>query len=133
MKKSITVLTNDPVKPSQRLTMTGKVERFASVTPPRVVLRGDAGEKIRAMATIVPEKRFPFKVVDVKVRNGGNIRYDLIAPQDDAEGYRLEVENLKTTPGRYYSSIELITDSRIRPKITIAVYGHILNNAEKRN
>jgi len=35
------------------------------------------------------------------------------------------VENLKQETGRYYDTIFLMTDSRVKPKISIQVYGKI--------
>ena len=127
------MVTNDPARSKLRLIVTGPVDRIVTITPSRVVLRGEAGSAIRAQAAIVPEKRFPFKIVSVSAGNGSNIRYDLRDRQDGSGSYLLEVENLKTSPGRYYDTIQLTTDSQVNPKITIAVYGHILGGGQKQN
>ncbi len=39
--------------------------------------------------------------------------------------YVLIVENLKNDKGRYFDTIKLTTDSKIRPEIKIYVYGYI--------
>jgi hypothetical protein len=39
--------------------------------------------------------------------------------------YVLTVENLKNDTGRYFDTIKLTTDSKIRPEIKIYVYGYI--------
>lgn len=127
------MLTNDPARPKQTLRITGPVERFVSIEPSRVVLRGEAGRPLRADAVIVPEKRFPFKIVDVQARNGRHIRYDLAERPDGSNGYLLTVENLRDRPGRYYDAIQITTDNRSHPTITIAVYGYILEADTKRN
>lgn len=127
------MLTNDPAHPKQILRITGPVARFVSIEPSRVVLRGEAGRPLRASAMIVPEKRFPFKIVDVQARKGNDIRYDLAERPDGSKGYLLTVENLRDRPGRYYDAIRITTDNRAHPTITIAVYGHILKTGEKRN
>ncbi|MBI9085564.1 MAG: hypothetical protein JEZ11_18345 [Desulfobacterales bacterium] len=126
-------MTNDPARSRQNLIVTGPVDQVVTISPSRVVLRGEAGSDIRVQTTIVPEKRFPFKVVSISAGNGGNIRYDLSERQDGSGGYLLAVENIKTSPGRYHDTIQLTTDSQIKPKITIAVYGHILGRGQKSN
>jgi hypothetical protein len=40
-------------------------------------------------------------------------------------GYVLTVENLKNDKGRYFDTIKLTTDSKLRPEIKIHVYGYI--------
>jgi len=39
--------------------------------------------------------------------------------------YVLTVENLKNDTGRYFDTIKLATDSKLRPEIKIYVYGYI--------
>ena len=109
------------------------MDRVVTISPSRVVLRGEAGTAIRGRTIIVPEKRFPFKIIGVRAGNGDNIRYDLRDRQDGSGSYLLEVENLRTSPGRYHDTIQLTTDSQIKPKITIAVYGHIIGRGGKPN
>ena len=56
------------------------------------------------------------------------IRYELEeAKQSDKTEYVLTVANLKKEKGRYFETIRLKTDSKIRPDIRIRVYGNILN------
>jgi hypothetical protein len=46
-----------------------------------------------------------------------------------ADGYILTIENKKTVAGRYADTVILTTDSRIKPTITIPVYGQIISTA----
>jgi hypothetical protein len=45
----------------------------------------------------------------------------------------LTVENLKKDKGRYYDTISLKTDSKIRPLIKVRVNGYILDKEKKKN
>ena len=41
----------------------------------------------------------------------------------------LTVENLKNEKGRYWDTIDVKTDSTIKPRITIHVFGNITDSA----
>jgi len=41
----------------------------------------------------------------------------------------LTVENTKKTAGRYWDRIHLVTDSKIQEKITIPIYGSIIDDS----
>ena len=80
------------------------------------------------MVTIIPEKKYPFKIVKTKADKGTNIQFDIkeVTRKDRLE-YQLVVRNTKETAGRYVDTIHLITDSKIRQDIPIRVYGYIAN------
>ena len=82
---------------------------------------------------IIPEPKHPFKILEVRARNGKDIRFELkpISGQEQ-NGYELVVENLKKTKGRYSDTIILKTDSAVKPEIKIHVYGDILEKPKKR-
>jgi hypothetical protein len=93
-------------------------------------LVGPVGTEIKKTITITREKAYPFKILDVKARNGNDIAFDVQAfSQTDAEGYILTIENKKTVAGRYADTVILTTDSAIRPTISIPVYGQIISTA----
>jgi hypothetical protein len=126
MSKTVRVLTTDPRHPETVLTIGGAVKRFATVTPGNVRLYGKVGEPVKETVRIVPEKGHPFKILETKAQIGRNIRYELTAEQQSAvSAYVLTVENLKQETGRYYDTIFLMTDSHVKPKISIRVYGKI--------
>ena len=69
---------------------------------------------------------YPFKILETKAQIGRDIRYQLTSEKQTPGGaYLLTVENLKQETGRYYDTIFLVTDSRVKPKISIQVYGKI--------
>ncbi|MBL0712343.1 MAG: hypothetical protein JJV98_01470 [Desulfosarcina sp.] len=126
MKKTATVLSNDPARPRLGLTMSGHVDTFAQIKPQHVLIRGYAGEPIRRQLTVVPSKEHPFRITRVKAKLGTNIKIAW-KEEDTARGktYVIEVENTKAEKGRYYDTLYLFTDSPLKPKIPVQVRGSI--------
>ena len=132
LKKSVTVETSSPIQPNVSLEITGNVEKFADVSPNKVVLRGNAGEPITASVTIIPDAKYPFKVLETKTKNGTDIQAKTDEKKEnDTATYVVTVENLKKEPGRYYDVITLKTDSSIKPELQVSVYGQILETPPK--
>ncbi len=107
----------------------GRVDKFVTIVPKRVTLRGLVGSPIKKTVRIIPEKKYPFKIVEHTLAHGNNISYEL-KQVELAEGieYVLTVENLKKVIGNYYNTISLKTDSKIQPSINIRVNGYIQDN-----
>lgn len=128
MEKTIEVFTNDPLHKQLDLVVTGPVERFATISTSLVRLIGPAGKPLMATVTIVPEKKYPFKVLEATAEKPENIAVKLESkPQSNQPAYLLTIENLKKDKGRYFDIIHLKTDSQIRPDIKIRVFGQILD------
>ena len=126
MRKTAGVYTNDINHPRQDLVITGVVEKFVTVNPPHINLRGIAGDTVKAKVTLIPEKKYPFKILNVHARDGKYINFQLEEiKQSDNIAYELRVENLRQDSGRYYDDIILETDSKIQPRLNIKVYGHL--------
>ena len=126
MKKTASVYTNDKNRPRTDLVITGKVERFATIKPKHVNLRGYVGDALVTKLSITPETKYPFKITNVRAKDGKNIKIQLKEVTDAGNGtYELEVENLKQETGRYVDTIFLDTDSKIRPQLSIRVYGNL--------
>jgi hypothetical protein len=97
-----------------------------------VRLYGAVGSPIAQRITITPEAAYPFKIVDASAQNGRDIRFELKEEKSaDRLRYVLTVENLKMEAGRYYDTIHLKTDSRVKPKISISVYGRIMQPGQR--
>lgn len=102
------------------------MKQFADIKPKFARLAGKEGEKIEADITIIPEKEYPFTIKKIKARNNEFINYSLKEPDEKNPGrYLLHIENTKSDAGRYSDYIELHTDSKIQPVLTIGVYGYI--------
>ncbi len=126
MKKTAGVYTNDKSRPRQDLVISGPVEKFATVRPQHVSLRGYAGDTIKTKVTIVPEKKYPFKILDARAKNGENINIVLAeVKKSGGQAWELKVENLRKKTGRFYDTIILTTDSKVRPQLNVRVYGYL--------
>jgi hypothetical protein len=126
MKKTAGVYTNDINRPRQDLIISGSVEKFATIRPQHVSLRGYAGDPIKGQVSIVPEKKYPFKILDARAKDGKNIKFQLDEVKNSkGQAYELKVENLREKTGRYYDTIILKTDSKIRPELNVRVYGYL--------
>ena len=126
MKKTASVYTNDKNRPRMDLTISGQVEKFVTIRPKHINLRGYTGDPIKALVSIIPEEKYPFKILKISAKDGKNIKFQVDEVETSANGaYELKVENLKPNPGRYYDTIFLETDSKIRPKISVRVYGNL--------
>lgn len=127
IKKTAIIHSNDPENPKFTLTISGHVEKFVDLNPKYVRLTGYSGTQISVPVTIVPTAKYPFKIIDVTSRDDTFIKYTLTERKPgEGNGYTLLIENLKTDKGRYMDLLTLTTDSRIQPKLTIRVYGNIM-------
>jgi hypothetical protein len=126
------VQTNDEKSKNVTLVVSGEVERFVSIFPRRVNLRGKIGTEIKRSVKITPEKKYPFKITGLRAEKGDFIEYSLEeSRKSDVTFYILKIKNKKTTKGGYHDSIYLKTDSEIQPEIRIGVYGNILSKSPK--
>jgi len=129
--KSITVYTNDPVNPQLTLRVKGAVKDFVSISPKRVRMTGAAGDEISSNVTIIPHKEYPFKILEAKPLQEGNIKVEMEEVNKEGKtSYQLTVLNLKNERTRYFDTIVVKTDSKIRPELKISVYGNILEKPE---
>ena len=130
LTKRITVKTDSTVTPLLNLTIIGHINHFVRIIPNRVTLSGVSGTSIEKKVKIVPEEKYPFKIVGDRTVRKKYIHYKLEKDKrSEKPGYVLTVANLKKGKGRYFETIRLKTDSKIRPEINIRVYGNILDRS----
>jgi hypothetical protein len=126
VNKRTIVKTNDSDNASFHLTITGNVEAFAQINPISAILQGSQGNEIKAEITITPNRKHPFKVLEVKAKGGKDISFEL--KEDKVAGglqYLLTVANIRQAKGSYNDTIYLKTDSDIKPEIKISVSAEI--------
>ena len=111
--------------------MQGEVEAFAIVKPTYLRLTGKAGDKVAGKVLIEPAEKYSFKIVDAKPLKGDNISVTLEENAQEGKGYLLTVENKLAQQGHYYDAIHLKTDSKIKPEISVRVYGNIYERPNK--
>ena len=118
------MLTNDPTQKNLKLQIEGNVDKFVDINPTRVRMTGQAGQDIFKEVTIVPLEKYPFKIVEARPEKDGNIRVE-VKEEKDKKAYLLTIRNLKQEKARYYDTIVVKTDSKLRPELTISVYCNI--------
>jgi hypothetical protein len=112
----------------------GRVDKFVTIIPESITLRGLVGTPLKKSVRIIPKKNYPFKIIGHSLHHGNSIRYELEQVEGSAgKEYILTVENQKNEPGNYVDVISLTTDSRIRPTINIYVKGYIRERPSKQS
>ncbi len=126
LTKSAHVTCNDPNRRQFSLTLTGNVEKFATIEPSTARLFGKQGESIHTTIRIFPEDKYPFQIEGPAQQETKNIRYSLSRIEERGKaGYLLTVVNRREQTGRYFEKIVLKTDSRLQPEIQIPVHGYV--------
>ncbi len=131
---SLILKTDSEIRPEIKIQVSGNIsgQKIATIRPRIVSLFGPVGKPIKASVKIVPEKKYPFKILEAKAENGENISYKLEeVKKTEKSEYKLTVENKKKEKGRYSDNIILKTDNTIQPEIKIRVSGNIFNKAGK--
>ena len=114
------------------LAIAGPVESFVTIAPNYVRLQGFEGDPISQAVRIIPEEKYPFKILNAKARNGENIGFQLQEIKaSNRTQYSLTVENLKNDQGRYVDAIILETDSPVRPELEVRVFGYVRARPQK--
>jgi len=127
IREVVRILTNDKQRPGLSVAVTGFVEKFVEINPPRVVLRGSQGEPVASRVTITQRMEYPFKILNTHAKIGRHFKFNVQELNSSGtSGYVLTVENTKKETGRYADTIYLKTDSKLRPTIPISVIGLIL-------
>jgi hypothetical protein len=107
-------------------TISGQVEKFVTVIPKTVNLNGPADAPLRVTVKIIPEEKYPFRIIETKAKFGKDIHYNLqVVKRSPLIKYLLTIENKKKEKGRYYDVVYLKTDSKLKPQINVNVYGRI--------
>ena len=130
--KTATIYTNDKKNPRLKLSIIGEVEKFVTIRPNQVRLHGVTGQEIKRKVTIIPTPKYPFKIIKARVRDGKDISYQLSEEKsENGQKYALTVENKRMEKGSYFDIITLETDSKIRPTLSVRVYGDIKSHSEE--
>ena len=95
-------------------------------------MRGFTGDHLKGKVTIIPLEKYPFKILNVRAKNGKDIRFQLQEEKSEKGlQYALTVENQRLQKGRYFDIITLETDSKISPTLSVRVYGDIKPRPEE--
>lgn len=118
--------TNDPENDKIILQLFGKVKKFVTIKPKKAFLKGNVGESISQIISIIPGEDEVFKILKVNALKGIDYKYELKEIEVDGKtAYELTVENTRETEGRYFDKIFMITDRTDQKPISIIVSGYI--------
>ena len=126
MRESIQIKTDDPVLPWFSVGVVGQVEKFVDIQPERIQLAGPAGQPLSAEVAIIPRPDHPFRIGQIRLKNGKFIKYELTQRCTDGNNRCvIRVENTRKEKGRYIDALFVETNSKIKPVIPIYVMGMI--------
>lgn len=103
--------------------MTGQVERFAEITPARLILEGRVGEELKQKVIIRPRQAHPFTITHIRTRQKDllAVRLDHIHKEPPGSFFQITIESIYNHPGRYVDQVHLQTDNENHPEIRLAV------------
>ena len=123
VKKTATVLSDDPANPRLVLAVEGTVKPLIEVLPEKTVyfqgMPGDIAEK--TIDLITTSKPFHIRKIEDDLDKKAGYRLETV---EDGKHYRLTVSN-KTLQGNYRGSITLFTDFAEKPELTVWVNAFI--------
>lgn len=126
LERSLNITTNEPGNPVIELMLSGKVETVYSMTPKIAKLEGRSGERINTSIMVIPEPKYPFKILAIRAESEDRIQFQLEETMwEGRSAFRLHITNKRKEPGRYLDHLSLTTDSQAVPTIRIGVFGHI--------
>ncbi|NLI82446.1 MAG: hypothetical protein GX443_12300 [Deltaproteobacteria bacterium] len=123
VRKTSTVLTDDPRNPLVKLTLQANVKQLVEVRPGNVVsFRGLAGQMGEQTVDMVTTSE-PFHIRRVESTLGGNVSHQL-QTIEEGKHYRLKIAN-QVEHGSYTGFIKCFTDHPRKPEIVVRVIGSL--------
>lgn len=120
--KSAAVYSNDPKKPTARISLTCFVKQYVSIKPSdRINMVGFEGDKLSQQVTIEATEEGSLEITDVSSNVDEKIEYELKAVEKGKK-YTLEVKNKSTEEGFIRGNINLKTSSSKKPLISLPLY-----------
>ena len=116
--------------PKLNLTITGAVEKIATIAPRSVYLEGKPGDRLGTMVKITPSEKYKFSIIGLEQKVNKNIKATLLAPGKDDDSWQVMVKATSDKPARVFDTLTLKTDSKYMPSIIIRAYAIFI---EKQN
>ncbi len=126
MKKVTKVETDDPEKARFTVTVTGPVEKIATIKPSSVYLEGLPGNTLETTIKITPMEKYKFSILGVEQKVNTNIKASIIAPKKDEKSWKVKVKAISDKPGEVYDLLTFKTDSKYMPSLYIKVYAQFI-------
>jgi Protein of unknown function (DUF1573) len=123
--KHTKVFFNDPDRPQETLTLTGRGEPIIEIQPHHIIrFQGDAGEELKAQVRFLSHLNIPWEISEVTTDIPQYIEVKL-RPEERGKSYILEVKNKSHEAGHYAGKIEMKTNAVKRPRLIVRVFGDI--------
>lgn len=131
VSKTVTVTTNDPAHQTVVLSIKGEVVPIAELKPQPYLNLGDLKPGAISLSDIVvvPNITQPFRIQRVESTGGmvSVLQYD--KKRDRTGHYKLKIRVIaRSTPGRFYEQLSIITDLPDHPIIQFPVYGNVVSD-----
>lgn len=122
-------ITADVIDPAQSdivINVAMFVNKLASLSQFKIILKGSCREVLEGSTLIVPEKNHPFTVKGIKAKKGLHIEFGVKnVDSQGKKGFLVEVKNTMKKPGVYRDTLFVATDNPERPEIRVRVEAHI--------
>jgi hypothetical protein len=123
VRKTATVVSNDPDEGEVRLAMSGTVNPWIDVKPLRTLYFRGMGNQMEPRTVEITSDSEAFRIEKVDTNLEGKIDYNL-ETVEEGKHYRLTVSNAVES-GEYHGRINLHTDHPHKPVVNIRVSGQI--------
>jgi hypothetical protein len=123
VKKTATVISDDPAHPRVVLYLEGTVTPLIAVLPEKTVSFQGMPENLKEKVVDFVSTSHPFRIRKVEDDLGGKVAYGL-ETVEDGHHYRIRISN-KARHGNYRGSITLHTDFSEKPELTVWVSGNV--------
>lgn len=135
MKKNIKIESDDPIKKRFNLVVKGLVEKIVTVLPQTIRMQGRPGETLEKIVSITPSPKYPFSILDIKIKNKTPIQTTLIKPESNNKPWQISVKVTSDEVQSFYDVLKIRTDSKLKPNLTVRVFAAFVApkrlNAEK--
>ncbi len=117
------VTTNDPEDKQFYISVLGKVEKVADISPRVVSLEGKSGETLNAVVRITPAPGYPFSILGMRQEFASKaFTCKLIPPDKGEKTWQVSIKVNSQKPDNLYEIITLETDNKYKPKLKVRAY-----------
>ena len=121
MTKHVLVETNDPGTKKFTLTVSGTVERVATIKPQAVYMHGRPGQTLESVITITPSEKYMFSILSMTQNPNSPVRATLQAPEEENGTWRVSIRVDSDREGNIFDNLVFKTDSAHKPQFRIRV------------
>jgi molybdopterin-binding protein len=124
-KKTASVYSNDPEKPTLSIEIKGTVKQWITIEPSdKVQLDGFEGEEIKKVLTIKSRDEMPFKIEKIDSNLGEKVKTNLKAIKENSV-YELEIIKPSTINENIVGTLTLFTSLEKKQTVNIDVKGTV--------